>query len=51
MPWNVFVAFAYLKSSVGIIIVKGKGKGKGKVHPITDHEDPEGSRGIVIHLL
>jgi hypothetical protein len=30
---------------------KDKGKGKGKIHPITGHEDPEGSRSICVVLL
>ena len=31
-----------------IIMLVSKGKGKGKVHPITGHEDPEGSRGLAL---
>jgi hypothetical protein len=44
MSLNVFVAFAYLRSSVGIITVKGKGKGKGigEDLPRTGHEGPGG---------
>ena len=30
---------------------EGKGKGKGNVHPSTDHEGPEGSRGITLLFL
>jgi hypothetical protein len=40
MSRNVFVAFAYLKTSVAIIIVKGKGK--CEVHHITGREGPKG---------
>jgi len=45
---DIFLSAFIIRDRKRIYVNNNKGKGKGKVHPITGHEGPEGSRGIAI---